>query len=293
MNTEQFASIKRAINIIEESIKETLDLDKLSKEVGLSKYYLHRLFKSITGKSLMSYVRGRKLSLSIPWLLNSDFNIIDIANEYQFKYEQSYIRAFKQNFNMTPSQCRKRKCEIDIEQKIDINNLSSMEQGIVIKPRMCIKPEFYLQGIKSEILEPENLLFDTAKKQAIEFEDNYLSFIENKVNRNIYFGLVLNSREENYCNTYASCTEVTGTDCPAFPVFNYTIPMQQYAVFRYIGLHSPYDIAFATLDKLYNHIFEWEYSSAYNQSEDYHFEKMDMEVCSETYCEMDIYIPVC
>ena len=123
MNNDQISSIKNTIENIEREIKNDINLDQLSNEVGISKYHLHRLFKSLTDKSLMSYVRGRKLSCSLNDLSNTDLNIIDIANEYHFEHEQSYIRAFKQQFNMTPSQYRKSKCEILIEPKIDINHM--------------------------------------------------------------------------------------------------------------------------------------------------------------------------
>jgi AraC family transcriptional regulator len=123
MNDNQFSAIENTIETIEKEIKNFLNLDRLSEEAGISKYHLHRLFKSITEKSLMSYVRDRKLSLSLTDLINTNLNIIDIANEYQFKHEQSYIRAFKQKFNITPAQYRKIQCEMPIEQKIDINYL--------------------------------------------------------------------------------------------------------------------------------------------------------------------------
>lgn len=99
MNRTQFAAIKEIIHHIDDQLQESLHLEELAKQAGISKYHLHHLFKAVTGKSVMTYVRDRKLSRSID-LLSTNLNIIDIASNYHFEHEQSYIRAFKQKFCM-------------------------------------------------------------------------------------------------------------------------------------------------------------------------------------------------
>lgn len=293
MNNDQVSAIEHAIHLIEKEIKHTLDLDTLAREVGISKYHLHRLFKSITGKSVMSYVRERKLSLSIQDLINTDLHIIDIAHEYRFEYEQSYIRAFKHTFNITPSQYRKLKSELHIEQKIDINTLRNIGQGLVIQPRMCVKPQFYVQGIKKEIIHAENLIDQGANTFAREFEKKYLPLITNTKDKNTYIGLVRYAKDPSYSNYYIPCVEVTAITQALPPFEQYTIDMHEYAVFRYIGLHSPYEITYTTLQALYNFIDYWRQHTTYRQTEPFHFEKMNLRICTASYCEMDIYVPIC
>jgi len=293
MNNDQISSIENTIETIEREIKNGVNLDQLSNEVGISKYHLHRLFKSITDKSLMSYVRGRKLSRSLNDLINTRLNIIDIANEYQFEHEQSYIRAFKQQFNMTPFQYRKLQCEMPIEPKIDVNHMHYIAQGLVIQPRICIKPQFYIQGIKQEIIHKENLIYHTTNILAEKFLEDYLPIINNKINEDIYIGLVIYSSNPKYSNDYIPAVETTVLNKTEAPFVNYTIPSYEYAVFRYIGFHSPHDISYETLKELYDYIMgKWKKSTAYAKSTDYHFERMDLRTCSETYCEMDVYIPI-
>jgi len=48
MNDNQISSIENTIENIERKIKNGINLDQLSEEVGISKYHLHRLFKSLT-----------------------------------------------------------------------------------------------------------------------------------------------------------------------------------------------------------------------------------------------------
>lgn len=107
MNKEQFEAIKDAIYIIDKDIKQELDLDSISKKVGISKYHLHRLFKSITGKPLMSYVRGRRLSSSIKELLGTDlkkliYPMSIILSEWILRYAERSIVKWIYMFRLKP-----------------------------------------------------------------------------------------------------------------------------------------------------------------------------------------------
>lgn len=293
MNKNQVSSIKNTIIMIEEQLKEPINLDHISKNAGISKCHLHRLFKAFTGKSMIAYVRGRKLSKSLYELLNTDMTVLDIACEYAFEYEQSYIRSFQRQFNITPTQYRQSGAEIPIVQKIDINSFKSIGEGLILEPRMIIKPKFYVQGIKSEIIHLENLQNQTTNSLAKEYENDYLSLIANKTNPDVYIGLVIYSSNPEYSNLYMPCTETSVLNPNAPPLESRIIPMQEYAVFRYVGFHSPYNITYEALLNLYDYIFkEWLTTTSYQSASYYHFEKLDLSICSEDYCEMDIYIPI-
>lgn len=292
MNEKQFEAIEDAVAIIDKDIKQVLDLDSISREVGISKYHLHRLFKSITGKTLMAYVRRRRLSSSLNELINSNLNIIDISNEYHFEHEQSYIRAFKQMFDITPAQYRRLKYELPIEQKIDTYHMRSIGQGLMIEPRMCIRPAFYIQGITDEIVHDKNLVDRDTNKLVEMFQNIYFPQIENKANDHIYIGYVMYTQNPQYSNHYISSIEVTKMNTVEPPFVVREIPTHEYAVFRYVGLHSPYEVTYATLMDLYDYIEKWKADSDYIQADAFHFERMDLETCSENYCEMDIYVPI-
>lgn len=139
MEKSQFSKISDLVDLIEENIKDNVDLELVADKVGLSKFYLDRIFRSITGKSIIAYVRERKLSESACDLLKTNLRVIDIASEYQYKQEQSYIRAFRQMFHITPYQFRKQRKELPITTKLDLNILRNTEKGLIVRPRMCLK----------------------------------------------------------------------------------------------------------------------------------------------------------
>jgi len=293
MNQDQIAAINDTVETIEQFLDQPLGLDELSKKVGISKYHLLRMFKSISDKSLMAYVRARRLSMSLYDLINSDRNILNIAMKYQFEYEQSYIRAFQNQFHVTPAKYRRLKSEMPIEQKIDMRTLKSIGQGFVIQPKMVIKPEFYVQGIKNEIFHAENLTKYTTNKLALLFHGQYITQVPNKINEQIYLALILYSTNPEISNDYMPCVETSVLNKANPPFYTYTAPSQEYAVFRYVGLHAPTEVTYATLKELYDYIhWYWKMNTSYRQAQPFHFERMDISFCSSTYCEMDIYYPI-
>lgn len=292
METNQVRMITELVQVIEENIREELDLDALAEKTGFSKFYVHRLFKSLTGQTLMTYVRGRRLSLSLNELVNTRLKILDIALEYRFAHEQSYIRAFKQQFHITPAQYRKTACELPIVERFDTAQLYATEQGVMLAPHMSMLPQFYLQGIECEIIHDHNYEHQDTNRLVSEWEKNYYPLVTNKVEENVYYGLVQYNDNPNG-RLYAACTQVSKPASMPEPIKNYTIATHDYACFRYVGMHSPYQITFRTLFALYQKILAWKEETSYLQAEGFHIERVDLTKCDANYCEMDIYVPVC
>jgi AraC family transcriptional regulator len=95
------------LNEIEGRIKENINAGFLAGILGLSSVHLQRLFRFAFKQSIGSYIRSRKLTASMWDLLNTDSNLVNIALDYGFEYEQSYLRSFKREFGVTPGAFRK------------------------------------------------------------------------------------------------------------------------------------------------------------------------------------------
>jgi len=284
--------IEDVVVLIEENLKNYLSLDEISDGLGISKFHLHRIFKAITGMPLISYVRGRKLTSSLNDLFNTDLNIIDIAYEYNFEYEQSYVRAFKRLFGISPSIFRQQRCELSVVQRIDTSLLNDTSQGILFAPRYCLKPQFHLAGIKNLIVDSENQETFTANVNARDFYYNHRFELKNCVNEHIYYGLITyyDSPETDF---YMPSVEVSEPFLYNPPFTCQTIETCDYAVFRYVGLHSPDELNIQLLNEVYDLIdTKWRNITKFKQAEQFHFEYMDLKICSTTYCEADIYIPI-
>lgn len=291
MQTDQINLIHNIVQLIEANIHENLDLDAIAEESGFSKFYIDRLFKAITGQTLINYIRGRRLTLSLDDLVNTRLNIIDIAQNYQFFYEQSYIRAFKKQFHMTPAQYRRSHCDMQEVKVLNTSDLYPTGEGLLMTPQICNLPKLYLQGIEREIVHSHNYFHQDSNQLVKEWGNNYFPHIKKKVAPSVYIGFVQYT-ENAHGRMYAACTEVKTPVYALPPVKSYTIPAHNYASFKYVGLHSPYEITFKTLQSLYNRINEWKEQTAYMQVGEFHLERIDLKKCDKEYCEMDILVPV-
>ena len=99
--------LEGVLDEIENNLKDNINADALAEEFSLSAIHLMRLFKQAYKKPIGTYIRSRKLSSSIGDLLYSGLNVLDIALEYGFSYEQAYILSFRREFGFTPGDLRR------------------------------------------------------------------------------------------------------------------------------------------------------------------------------------------
>lgn len=85
---------------------ESLTLQQLARRMGYSEYYISRKFTQTTGMRLRDYLRYRKLAFALKELRDTNRSILDIAVEFGFSSHESFTRAFKEAYGITPSQYR-------------------------------------------------------------------------------------------------------------------------------------------------------------------------------------------
>ncbi|MDR1563997.1 MAG: AraC family transcriptional regulator [Oscillospiraceae bacterium] len=292
MNPILLEHIGNIVDYIEEHIKESLSLEGLSESLFISPFYLNRIFSAITGQPLMRYVSGRKLMCSLEELLNTDMRIIDIANEYGYSFENSYIRAFKREFGLAPNEYRKSRCELSLTAAINLNQLAAInEQSILIKPKMVVKPEFSLAGLQTRMSVTDNLENAGITDFANEFIANHMQCIPDIVDKNSYYGYV-ESLAEHTAFSYTAAFEISSSAIVPTGYVKHTLPSSKYWVFRFVALHSPACIT----QKEYHHMFylirDWFKLGGLDLSFPMHFERIDGTICTNNYCEIDLYYPV-
>lgn len=101
--------IKELINWIQKNLEQPLSINIVASKSGYSPWHLQRLFKQQTGDSLAKYIRKERLQNAAGELISTSRSIADIACQYQFDSHQSFSRAFKKMFSMTPTTYRKSK----------------------------------------------------------------------------------------------------------------------------------------------------------------------------------------
>lgn len=286
-------AIVSAIEYIEKNLYKKITLDDLADYTGVSKYYLHRIFKSLTGESIIDYAQGRKLTSSINELLNTNMRIIDIALNYGFDYEQSYIRAFKKFFGHTPLKLRSDKVSLSliIKEKINTNDILSFENSITYNPQFVFKQKFNLIGIKHKILSKSG--DRTANAFGREFFYNQKSKIRNLVNPEVYFGYTDWSENDRGIIYYIPSTQVSSLEDIPDGMTGLSIPSHKYVVFKFVGFFRPDDINGRHVGRILVQMYSrWIFKSGYKFADTFRFEYIDNSMSKDNYCELYVYQPI-
>lgn len=82
------------------------DIKNMSESFGYSEVYLRELFLKNMNMPIMQYYKRRRIIVSAFEILHSDKKITDIAFESGFSNHESYTRAFRKVFGMSPSKFR-------------------------------------------------------------------------------------------------------------------------------------------------------------------------------------------
>ncbi len=108
MNEDYAARLNRVIDYIDAHISEPPDLETLASVAAFSKYHFHRIFASMTGEGLGSYIQRIRLEKAAA-LLNSagKRTITETAMALGFSSPAVFSRSFRDYYGMSPSEWRK------------------------------------------------------------------------------------------------------------------------------------------------------------------------------------------
>lgn len=105
--------MSKLITIIEQYVDDHLDqpisLDHLAQQLHYSKYHLQHEFATATNWSLYDYIKKRRLHEAALNLLDGNQPIIHIALASGYQNQQSFTKAFKEIYKVSPNQFRQQK----------------------------------------------------------------------------------------------------------------------------------------------------------------------------------------
>lgn len=93
--------------LIEKNLNDSsLSVEKLSKELGMSRVQLFRKISALTNKNVTDYIADFKLLKAKALLKETDKTIAEVAYETGFNNPSYFTTFFKQKINQTPSEWR-------------------------------------------------------------------------------------------------------------------------------------------------------------------------------------------
>jgi AraC family transcriptional regulator len=116
-------SVEKALWFIESHFASEITLQDLAKAGGVSRFHMTRAFGAATGRSIMRYVRGRRLTEAAKALSTGAPDILSVALDAGYGSHETFTRAFRDEFGVTPetirAQGQRKKIELVEPLKID------------------------------------------------------------------------------------------------------------------------------------------------------------------------------
>ena len=100
--------INKAIGFIQSNPKDNLSLQSIADTAGFSLTYFDAIFRQHTGYSPVEYSRIYKLTRTALELRRTTKTVLDIALDYGYASPESFTRAFKSFYSITPSEYREK-----------------------------------------------------------------------------------------------------------------------------------------------------------------------------------------
>lgn len=108
--SDKEASAQKIISLLEVSYTDDLHLEQLEEKLHMSRSYISKLFKEVTGVTVFNYVYRRRINeAKIMFFLQPELSVTEICFRLGFKHLAHFSRLFKQYTGMTPEQFKKSK----------------------------------------------------------------------------------------------------------------------------------------------------------------------------------------
>lgn len=216
-----FYRISEAMKYIDAHLNDTLSVQMIAEQFAFSPYYFHRLFTSIVGKSLMTYVRDRRIGYACKMLNETERKVLDIALDFGFDSAQSFSRTFKSITGMSPTKYRSRKlvpCIVPAAELVK-QFTNRLKGGIIMNPNMIMKEKMILAGVSG--------FGDETAEIWKRFMKLYAEVpLTDKISDDSYEVRIYDSATEKE-SVFVSCE--INSDCDGYEIFQ--IPSSEYASF--------------------------------------------------------------
>lgn len=202
---------RKTVSYIECNLTEDINLDSFTSVIGYSKYHLSRLFKKDTGKSIVEYIRLRRLALAAMLLLETEESILTIGFLFHFQSQESFSRAFKEVYSLPPGKYRQLMRAVRIIKEENVLNNQEQINGWNLSGsytelyELTVDDKVFHTGTKS------GLLFAKGEANEQQFGTMMQGFqAENYKNKRIKMSCFLKTQQVAKCGAWLRIDNVSG-----------------------------------------------------------------------------------
>jgi len=186
---------KLITNYLEENYTDNISLEELANRFHISKFHFHKLFKAYFKCTPKDYLERLKLERAAHLMVYTNTSVTDIAFEMGYQNHETFTRAFKAKFQVTPLKFRKSKKAIHYYSKVKDDSLIPLNNpiGLNEKPKIKIIDEINvvyqryegdyrkIDKVWKEMIKKaknQNLLNKNCKLMGIYFDDPDITSID-------------------------------------------------------------------------------------------------------------------
>lgn len=221
--------VAKALWFIESLYLSDITLDDIVSIAGVPRHQLIRAFALATGYSPMRYVRGRRLSEAARLLANGPPDVLAVALEYGYPSHESFVRAFRDEFGVSPETVRLQR-HLDGIELVEPARLDESRVVDLGTPSFVEGREFLIAGIgrrHSVRAAPTGTPAQWRRFEAL------VHRIPGRVG-DVTFGARCNADEHGHVD-YVRGIEVANLSRLLPELYRLPVAARRYAVFRYRG----------------------------------------------------------
>lgn len=237
---DHLGQIQRAVDYIEDHLNDDLEVDSIAKVAGFSRWHFQIVFSAAVGDSLKEYIRTRRLTKAM-MELGTDKRILEIALDAGFESQESFTRAFKAMYKLTPGEARKLGIHLSHNKKlrITLEYLDHLYGGINMEPVLKTLPEILVIGMSGRFIsvrspEKNNMMVIPKLWQSYMPRRHEIKNTKSYADMGICFPVSDKSHPEE-CG-YIAGAEVTSLDEIPEGMTGLSVPASEYAVFTHKGV---------------------------------------------------------
>jgi AraC family transcriptional regulator len=156
----------RALATIEERLAEggpgEVDVDELARVAMTSTYHFRRMFSSLAGMGLSTYVRRRRMTLAAAEV-RAGTPLLEVAVRHGYGSTEAFGRAFLAVHGVTPAEVRAGDVELTSQPRLSFR--LAVEGGSSMRHRIVDKPAFTIAGKHTTI----TMQYEGISQEAVDF----------------------------------------------------------------------------------------------------------------------------
>lgn len=281
--------IQEVVEYIDHHLDQKLSLDIICDTMGYSKFHLHRIFTSVVGFSIHTYIQRRRLTEAARLLVFSNNSIMKIALFAGYETQQSFTSGFKKMFHCTPNAFRKKREFLPLQLKYTVDGKKKLRGDKMMKVRFEEKDNLLFVGYMANTKWGFRVIPKCWKNLL-----KNVNRVTNRVDQEFMYAINDYSNNPSFENKqpgfdYYAVVEVSDKDNIPEGMVLKELPATKYVIFHFYG--DKKDSIQPVVEYIYNEWFP-QSTCQYNEKAMYDFVK-DTEVADENgKSEIEVWVPI-